>query len=701
MSEKYITLEELCGLLSITRATGRNWLRLGKIESQKQIDGREYFSGEYALYIKNALASGEVDALRSRRNKKYVSGKAFYDKYVSDNCECRETVFELAGVLKESAEPVTDTAMRVILADCALKMLMSVDDPENMERLQDRYEEILSIYIENNMDIGCWKRLIDDIIGDKDKARIWIRENKDLLRMHYDYQPGEDVLGLLYMSIRDIGSRKAAGSYYTPTEVVKQMVSGIVKNLYNTINTIERNDSDHIRVLDPCCGTGNFLIQLSKMIPMGQIYACDIDELSVQLARFNLALTHSFQCENKKTISKTSLNIEDLNRIYDNITCRNFLIKDDSADIYFDVIVGNPPWGYVFDCDMRDYLRKKYRTAGKRGIESYDVFVERSLELLVDGGVLELVLPEAILDVRNHRDVRQVIAENSDIEGVRFVGDVFHGVQCPAITLRLVKSTAPGHIVGAEIKRNGQKFVICNDRPLSPDGFQVRLSDEEYEMLLRLENTGDCTFLRGQADFALGIVTGDNKKYISMELQNGMEPVVTGADVYRYGYDKCDKYILSGFDRYQQAAPEKMYRASEKLLYRFINRQLVFAYDDRQMVTLNSCNVVIPHIQGLKMKYVMAVLNSRIAQYMYEKRYNSVKVLRSHIESIPIPLADEEIQARLIHMVDQLIECPRDNAEGKCKLYDEIDDIVRRLYSVTDDEYKFIKNALSGYKYML
>ena len=97
MSEKYITLEELCGLLSITKATGRNWLRLGKIESQKQIDGQEYFSEEYALYIRNALVSGKFASLKSRRNKKYVSGKAFYDKYVSDNCGSRETVFELAG----------------------------------------------------------------------------------------------------------------------------------------------------------------------------------------------------------------------------------------------------------------------------------------------------------------------------------------------------------------------------------------------------------------------------------------------------------------------------------------------------------------------------------------------------------------------------------------------------------------------------
>ena len=35
------------------------------------------------------------------------------------------------------------------------------------------------------------------------------------------------------------------------------------------------------------------------------------------------------------------------------------------------------------------------------------------------------------------------------------------------------------------------------------------------------------------------------------------------------------------------------------------------------------------------------------------------------------------------------------------RLYEEIDDIVRKLYSVTDEEYEFIKQSLSGDKYML
>ena len=279
---------------------------------------------------------------------------------------------------------------------------------------------------------------------------------------------------------------------------------------------------------------------------------------------------------------------------------------------------------------------------------------------------------------------------------VNFVGDVFSGVQCPAVTLRLEKSRDAGHCEGAEIEKNGEAFVIRDDRPLDAHGFALRINDEEYRLLAKLEAAENCVCLKERADFALGIVTGDNKRYLSNDCLDGMEPVVTGSDVYRYRYQDSGKYVDPDLALYQQAAPAKLYRAPEKLIYRFINRQLVFAYDDRQRLTLNSCNVVIPRVERLDMKYIMAVLNSRVAQYMYEKRYHVVKVLRSHIESIPIPLADVRSQQEIIQMADNLMTC-----ESRCDLYDEIDDAVRRLYGVSDEDYEFIRRTLSGNRYML
>ena len=335
MGEKYITLDEVCQMLSISKATGRNWLRLGKIESQRAMtDGKVYFTEDYVIELQRSLKTGKRNALRSRRNKGYVSGKGFYDRYVSEDCESTDVVKKLAGMLAEQNICVTETAMRALLSDCALKLL--VDIPET--------NEILREYIDGRLDVGVWSILLDDIIQDKKEIETWISEHDDLLDISYKFQKGEDVLGLLYMSVRDIGVRKAAGSYFTPTEIVRNMIMDISQDLGGGLKGK--------KVLDPCCGTGNFLIQFSEDVDICNIHAFDTDMLSVQLARFNLALTRLAGRENVKAEG-------DIRTICENVVCRDFLAKSEdriSDTVNYDVIIGNPPWGYKFDIGSDDGL---------------------------------------------------------------------------------------------------------------------------------------------------------------------------------------------------------------------------------------------------------------------------------------------------------------------------------------------------------
>lgn len=90
-----------------------------------------------------------------------------------------------------------------------------------------------------------------------------------LFDFDYVYEPAEDILGLIYISCKNIGSRKATGSYYTPTKIVKKL--------------IEKLDiASDSRILDPCCGTGNFLLQLPAHVHFDQIYGKDTDTISVK-----------------------------------------------------------------------------------------------------------------------------------------------------------------------------------------------------------------------------------------------------------------------------------------------------------------------------------------------------------------------------------------------------------------------------------
>ena len=187
-------------------------------------------------------------------------------------------------------------------------------------------------------------------------------------------------------------------------------------------------------------------------------------------------------------------------------------------------------------------------------------------------------------------------------------------------------------------------------------------------------------------------MTGDNSTYTSAEYQDGYEIVLKGSDVKKYRFEANGLYIRFTPEKFQQVAPTDLYRAPEKLLYRFICETLVFAYDDQQTLSLNSCNLLIPQIQNIAVKYVLAVLNSRAANFFFLNMFNSVKVLRSHIEQIPIPSASIEEQCQVIALVDRLIY----NNDETVNVYDELDDFIMALYNLNNSERQTIISALSN-----
>ena len=184
--------------------------------------------------------------------------------------------------------------------------------------------------------------------------------------------------------------------------------------------------------------------------------------------------------------------------------------------------------------------------------------------------------------------------------------------------------------------------LLYRSQELFPDGtLSLNVSDGEKTVLDVIVSIKNAAYLKGNAKFALGIVTGNNKEYILAEKRDDNEIILKGSDIQRYGMTPSGNYIRFVPESFQQIAPIEMYRAKEKLLYRFISEVPVFTYDDQQTLSLNSCNIVIPEIDGIEMKYVLAILNSSVASYFVTKKFNSIKLLRSHIEQIPIPIVSK------------------------------------------------------------
>ena len=79
VTQKELTVDDVCKTLSISKATAKNWIRLGKIVPDI---GDQLFSTEYVEKFVAELKSDDNTKLKSRRNKKSATGKVLYKDYV-------------------------------------------------------------------------------------------------------------------------------------------------------------------------------------------------------------------------------------------------------------------------------------------------------------------------------------------------------------------------------------------------------------------------------------------------------------------------------------------------------------------------------------------------------------------------------------------------------------------------------------------
>ena len=654
--DKLYNSQDVCDLFSISEATLKNWIKLEKLIPNTIHNRSALFSRDYIENVMVDIKSNSSTRLKSRRNKKFDSGSFLYKDYVSKESANIQNIQSLLDFILENKIVLSEKEIRYILADCAIQLFLSKNGTSSIS------ENFLSEYLNSNIDLVQFSLLVEDLLENKDNLILFIKNNSELFEYKYVYEKNEDILGLLYISLSNLSNRKARGAYFTPTKVVKKVISNL--------------DLKDLSTIDPCCGSGNFLLQLPDSITLNNIYGNDIDKTSIELTRINMYLKYE---------------PKNLDVLYENFTTSDFL--KNNTDIKYQYIIGNPPWGYEFSKEELVDLKKMFVSADTKNVESYDVFVEKSLSCLEDDGRLFFVLPEAILNVKTHKTIRQIILDNTSIEYLEYLGNMFDKVQCPSVILKLQKSKKAFSSTGMRVKTKDSEFVINTHRKVSSETFNFNMSDEEYDLYKKIMDEENKVFLKNNGVFALGIVTGNNKDYISSTKTEKNEPILKGSDITKYKIKKVENYIDFEPDKFQQVATVEFYRAKEKLFYKFISNKLIFAYDNNQKLSLNSCNILIPTFKDLDIKYIMAVLNSSVAQFVFQKQFNSIKVLRSHIESIPIPVCEDCFQQKIIAYVDELLKTTDENKYKN--LCDQIDLFVAKLYNLSMDDYRLITTVLN------
>ena len=216
-----------------------------------------------------------------------------------------------------------------------------------------------------------------------------------------------------YLKNTDIKKRKKLGQYFTPKSIRELLLSKLPKK-------------DNADILDPACGSGEFLLSCKKYFKNPILYGFDID---------------------KKLINISS-------KLVKNASIKNFdFLNIDINKKKYDYIIGNPPY---FELKLNEEIKKKYFDIIKGRVNIFSLFIKTGLDLLKDGGYLAYVVPPSMNNGAYFSKLREYIIKNSSLEYLHIIdgADNFH-LANQKVMLIILKKTNSKKSSKYILKKNG------------------------------------------------------------------------------------------------------------------------------------------------------------------------------------------------------------------------------------------------------
>ncbi|PIR02465.1 MAG: hypothetical protein CO031_01695 [Candidatus Nealsonbacteria bacterium CG_4_9_14_0_2_um_filter_37_38] len=237
-----------------------------------------------------------------------------------------------------------------------------------------------------------------------------IRSFKELQEVIQDSKEFTEAT-IKYIKETDIGHRKSLGQYFTPRSIREILL----KKLPNTVK--------NPKVLDPACGTGEFLITAKRYFKNPKLEGWDIDKKLTDIA---------------KGLVPTA-----------NIKTSDTLLNQEYGK--YDFVIGNPPY---YEFTPSETLRQKFGGIMNGRVNIFSLFIHQGIDLLKEGGYLAYVVPPSMNNGAYFSKVRKFIVENSNIEYLQIVKDpkLFHGAQQSIMLLILKKGKNKGNYL---FEKNG------------------------------------------------------------------------------------------------------------------------------------------------------------------------------------------------------------------------------------------------------
>jgi len=378
----------------------------------------------------------------------------------------------------------------------------------------------------------------------------------------------------------------------------------------------------------------------------------------------------------------------------------------------FDCVIGNPPWvslkgkfgNKILSNVELSYFFKTYESNTYMP-NLYEFFVWKSLKIIKENGFYSMIVPDRLSFNNQFIKLRKYILENYVILNLQYKAK-FPFVIVDTLIFNIKKSRNINNTL--KIGEFGKKSQIKKQKDFFKNiGYSFNYEDDNliFKCLNKIESIPK-KILISEAFLTTSGFGGKSDIFtISKKNKNQIE-TIKGKNIQRYFLNGKLFFDFKKENITGRTTNIDILGAKEKILIRKTGYPLYATFDNTGIFPDQS----LYFLYGKKTKesylYYLGIINSRLFMFYYwnklvTNRDTTPQLKKIHLDIFPFPVIDfnnkteKSLHDKLVKLVDEMIMLNKNPEKNDIKIKakdKEIDDLVYKLYDITDEERKIIED---------
>lgn len=287
--------------------------------------------------------------------------------------------------------------------------------------------------------------------------------------------------------------------------------------------------------------------------------------------------------------------------------------------------------------------------------------MERGHKLLKEGAILTYILPEGLFTNTEYKYIRKYLTQKNTI------------LEIGLFTKRVFDASVDTAIILIKNIKNDQKLKIISDLNtkvseieqedlnISPEYiFPVKANGDGNEIIKLIEKGS--TKLIEFCEVQQGIIYSGRPKeevFANEQISPEYKKILDGRDITRFKINwgqKQENRFIKYTKELHRPREERIFTIKEKVILPRRSTRLVCALDDEQFYLLNTGYVILPKNSFQEIKYILAILNSKLMNFYYKNRYFGWQITIPALNALPIRIGSEQEVKKILDIVDKIIE---------------------------------------------